>query len=150
MSRLSRIIAPMLHSAGLDVRAINGADGQVRELVITNPRQPGWGRVVINHEGHMEWGYWGQVHDDPGAATMATVVIAIMATPQHGHPDRPPQDHRRAASRRARPFSPLDPPPDAEGLPSLFPGRLVASGHRGTAEPVKQGNRHDGHEHDRE
>jgi hypothetical protein len=88
MSRLTRVIAPLLVRAGLDVRAISGVDGQVRELVVTNPRQPTWGRVVIDHEGLMEWDYWGQVADDPGAADIAAVIIAIMATRPSGHPDR--------------------------------------------------------------
>jgi hypothetical protein len=80
MSRLTRVIAPLLAKAGLDVRPVNGVDGQVRELVVTNPRQPAWGRVVIDREGLMEWDYWGHVADDPGAADIAAVIIAIMAT----------------------------------------------------------------------
>jgi hypothetical protein len=89
MSRLTRVIAPLLTRAGLDVRAISGIDGQVRELIITNPRQPTWGRVVIDREGLMEWDYWGQVADDPGAADIATVIIAILAPHASGHPAQP-------------------------------------------------------------
>jgi hypothetical protein len=88
MSRLSRVIAPMLHAAGLDVRAVSGADGQVRELVITNPRHPDWGRVVVDREGFMEWDYWGRIADHPGAASIATVIIAIMATRPSDDADR--------------------------------------------------------------
>jgi hypothetical protein len=94
LSRLTRVIAPLLARAGLDVRAICGIDGQVRELIITNPRQPGWGRVLVGHEGRTEWAYWGQVHDDAGATDIATVITAIMATRATGHPDR----HREATS----------------------------------------------------
>jgi hypothetical protein len=93
MSRLTRVIAPLVARAGLDVRAISGVDGQVRELVITNPRQPAWGRVTVDREGLMEWAYWGHVGDDPGAADIATVIIAIMATRASARPDR----HQEAA-----------------------------------------------------
>jgi hypothetical protein len=87
MSRLTRVIAPLLARAGLDVHAISGADGQVHELVVTNPRQPAFGRVVINREGLMKWDYWGHIASDPGAADLATVVTAIMATPISSQPD---------------------------------------------------------------
>jgi hypothetical protein len=36
MSRLTRVVAPLLGKAGLDVRPMVGADGQVHELVVTN------------------------------------------------------------------------------------------------------------------
>jgi hypothetical protein len=88
VSRLTRVIAPLVARAGLDVRAVAGIDGQVRELVITNPRQPDWGRVAIDREGLMEWDYWGRIADDPGATDIATVITAIMATRATGHPDR--------------------------------------------------------------
>lgn len=78
MSRLSRIIAPMLSAAGLDIRPVGRADGETHELVVTNPRFPAWGRVVIDREGLMEWDYWGCIHDDAGAADIATVIIAVM------------------------------------------------------------------------
>ena len=97
MSRLTRVIAPLLAKAGLDVRAIGGADGQARELIITNPRQPTWGKAVISQDGLMRWDYWGQVHDDRGAVDIATVIIAIMATRPGADPDR----YRRAAGPSA-------------------------------------------------
>jgi len=104
VSRLTRVIAPLLAKAGLDVRAISGADGQVHELVITNPRQPNWGRVVIDREGLMEWDYWGQVASDAGAADIASVIIAIMATRPGSDPDRQSQTAYLAApEERARP-----------------------------------------------
>jgi hypothetical protein len=87
MSRLTRVIAPMLVNAGLDVRAISGADGQVRELIITNPRHPDWGRVGVDRDGFMQWDYWGCIADDPGAVDIATVIIAIMATRVSDHPN---------------------------------------------------------------
>jgi hypothetical protein len=88
VSRLARIIAPMLRAAGLDIREVGRADGQIRELVVTNPRYPAWGRVVIDHEGLMEWDYWGHIADDAGAADIAAVIIAIMATRPGDHPKR--------------------------------------------------------------
>lgn len=80
-SRITDVVAPLLARAGLDVRAVSGADGQVRELIITNPRRPEWGRVVIDCDGLMQWHYWGHIADDPGAASTADVIIAIMARP---------------------------------------------------------------------
>jgi hypothetical protein len=79
MNRLSGVIAPMLHAAGLDVRTVSRAGGDVHELVITNPARPDWGRIVIDREGFMEWDYWGHLADDAGAADLAAVIIAIMA-----------------------------------------------------------------------
>ena len=79
MSRLSRVIAPMLRAAGLDVRPVGRADGELHELVITNPRQPNWGRVVIDRDGLVEWDYWGDVLTDAGAASIAAVIVAVMA-----------------------------------------------------------------------
>lgn len=75
-----RVIAPMLRSAGLDIREMRRADGEICELVATNPRYPAWGRVVIDREGFMEWDYWGRISDDAGAADIAAVIIAIMAS----------------------------------------------------------------------
>lgn len=99
MSRLTRVIAPLAARAGLDVRAISGVDGQVRELVITNPRQPAWGRVTVDRDGLMQWAYWSHVADDPGAADIAAVITAIMATRATGHPDR----HREGTRLTAPP-----------------------------------------------
>jgi hypothetical protein len=80
MNRLSRVIAPMLRTAGLDVRTVGPAGGEVHELVVTNPARPDWGRIVIDREVLMEWGYWSHLADDTGAADIATIIIAIMAT----------------------------------------------------------------------
>jgi hypothetical protein len=80
MSRLTRVIAPMLRSAGLDIREVGRAGGGVRELVVTNPRYPTWGRVVVDCDGLMEWDYWGEISEDAGAARLAAVIIAVMAT----------------------------------------------------------------------
>jgi hypothetical protein len=105
MSRLSRVVAPMLHAAGLDVRPVGRADGELHELVITNPRQPSWGRVVIDRDGRMEWDYWGDLVTDAGAASIADVVIAVLAPrPDHqtGHTlgvTRPQPSAERARSR---------------------------------------------------
>jgi hypothetical protein len=93
MSRLTRVIAPLLSKAGLDIRAVGGADGQVHELVVTNPRYPNRGRVVIDREGLMEWDYWGSLGDDHGAADIATVIITIMGT----RPDDTAERYRQAA-----------------------------------------------------
>jgi hypothetical protein len=118
MSRLTRVIAPLVARAGLDVRAITGADGQVRELVITNPRQPAWGRVNVDREGLMQWAYWGHVADDPGAADIATVITAIMATRPSDHPDRHPEaTYLTAAAERGQPHPPNQPGHDRQPAP---------------------------------
>jgi hypothetical protein len=88
MNRLSGVIAPMLHAAGLDVRTVSRAGGDVHELVITNPARPDWGRIVIDREGLMEWDYWGHLTDDTGAVDLAAVIIAIMAASPGGDADR--------------------------------------------------------------
>jgi hypothetical protein len=74
-----RIIAPMMRAAGLDIRPMSRPDGEVFELVITNPQYPTWGRVIIDREGFTEWRYWGDLADDDAAARLATVIKAIMA-----------------------------------------------------------------------
>lgn len=88
MSRLSRVIAPLLAKGGLDIRPMAGADGQVHELVVTNPRFPSWGRVVIDRDGFMEWSYWGNLATDHGAADTAHVIMSIIC-------DRPGDDAER-------------------------------------------------------
>jgi hypothetical protein len=106
MSRLSRVIAPMLHAAGLDVRPVSGANGELHELIITNPRQPSWGRVVIDRDGRTAWNYWGDAVTDAGAASIATVVIAIMAADTGHQAGRDPRATRpQASAERARPHS---------------------------------------------
>jgi hypothetical protein len=103
VSRLTSVIAPLLARAGLEVRAVSGADGQVRELIITNPRQPGWGKAIIDHQGLMRWDYWGQVADDTGAADIATVIIAIMATRPSDAERHAPDAGMTAPEQRPRP-----------------------------------------------
>ena len=92
MSRLTRVIAPLLRVRGLDIREVHGADGEVRELVVTNPRFPAWGKVIIDRDGFMEWDYWGHVGDDTAAAQLAAVITAIMAS-------RPGDDATRYSTR---------------------------------------------------
>jgi hypothetical protein len=75
-------------SAGLDIREVGRDDGQIHELVVTNPDYPTWGRVVIDCEGLMEWEYWGHIADDAGDADLAAVIIAIMATRPGDHTER--------------------------------------------------------------
>jgi hypothetical protein len=118
MSRLSRVIAPMLHAAGLDVRPVGRADGDLHELIVTNPRYPNWGRVVIDRDGRMQWDYWGHVHDDRGAADIAAMVIAVMANrpgtdparhARTGHPAAPgdlARPHPRAPAAQPPPTTP--------------------------------------------
>jgi hypothetical protein len=105
MSRLTRVIAPMLRTAGLDIREMRRADSEIRELVVTNPQPPAWGRVVIDPDGLMEWDYWGRISDGAGAADIATVITAVMAsrpgdTERH---DRRPAFQPAAERDRPRP-----------------------------------------------
>jgi hypothetical protein len=59
-------------------------------LIATNPRHPEWGRVIIDREGLLHWHSWGHIADDPGAASTAAVIIAIMARPDDGESSRQP------------------------------------------------------------
>jgi hypothetical protein len=102
MSRLSRVIVPMLHAAGLDVRMVGRADGELHELIVTNPRQPNWGRVVIDRDGLMQWDYRGDAVTDRGAADIAAVVIAVMA-PRPGQGPRVTRPQPSAERARSRP-----------------------------------------------
>jgi hypothetical protein len=87
MNRLTRIIAPLLSKAGLDGRAVGGSDGDIRELIVTSPRYPSWGCVLVDREGHMQWDYWGNAATDHGAADIATLVAAIIGQRRDGADD---------------------------------------------------------------
>lgn len=83
---------------------MHGADGDVRELVVTNPRYPAWGRVVVDREGFMEWDYWGNLRDDTRAAQFAAVINAIMATRPGDNGERyVPRAAFRPSTERDRP-----------------------------------------------
>jgi hypothetical protein len=126
MSRLSRVIAPMLHAAGLDVRPVGRADGEPQELIVTNPRQPSWGRVIIDRDGRLQWHYWGDAVTDAGAASIADVVIAVLAPrPASSIPGPPARSHQRSV-----PSLTSETRHQPRGL-ALVPGRLVAPAHRG-------------------
>ena len=102
MSRLSRVIAPMLQAAGLDARPVGRADGELQELIVTSPRQPSWCRVVINRDGLMQRDHCGGAVTDRGAADIAAVVIAIMAS-RPGHDPRTMRPQPSAERARSRP-----------------------------------------------
>lgn len=86
MSRLTKIIAPMLREHGLDVREVEGISGDVRELVVTNPAFPHWGRIVIDRDGLLEWDHWGDIDHDDGATALACVITGVLASGDN--PDR--------------------------------------------------------------
>lgn len=133
MNRLVRIIAPALLAAGLDIREMTRADGEVRELVITNPRHPARGRVIVDRHGFMEWDYWGHTEDDAGAARLAAVITAIMApappaTPRTPAP-APPSSHPPNTTGR----TPSTPP--AEETP---PSSRLAQRRQGTRDACRE------------
>jgi hypothetical protein len=131
VSRLTRVIAPRLKAAGLDIREVRRADGETCELVITNPLFPAWGRIVIDRDGLMEWDYWGNVGDDAGAAVaVAALIIATIAArtaDDAGRHGRRPAF--QPAAERNRPH-PLDPPPAEEPPSSRKAGGEGAPGAR--------------------
>jgi hypothetical protein len=88
MSRLTKIVAPILREHGLDVRPVEGLNGDTRELVVTNPSFPHWGRIVVDCDGLMEWDHWGDLDRDDGAATLARVITAILGSDDQADPDR--------------------------------------------------------------
>jgi len=94
----------MLRAAGLDVREVNGVDGEPRELVVTNPCFTTLGRVVIDRDGLMEWDYWGHVRDEDGAADIASVIVGVLCS-------RPGEDGERPGRLR------ILPPPDERDRP---------------------------------
>jgi hypothetical protein len=88
MSRLTKIIAPILREHGLDVREVEGVTGDTRELVVTNPSFRHWGRVGIDRDGLLEWDHWGDINHDDGAAVLARVIVGILASGDKPDPDR--------------------------------------------------------------
>jgi hypothetical protein len=66
------------------------ASSRPRVLVISSPRQPGRGRVVIDREGLMEWDYRGHLGTDARAADEA-------GPPAYGHPGNAPGRTRKPA-----------------------------------------------------
>jgi hypothetical protein len=89
MSRLTTVIAPLLRENGLDVHEVEGTgNGGIRELVVTNPRFPFWGRIVIDREGFLEWDHWGEIGDNQGATEIAQVIIGVLASGPDGTGDR--------------------------------------------------------------
>lgn len=98
MSRLTKIIAPFLRKHGLDVREVEDSAGEIRELVVTNPAFPHWGRIIVDRDGFLEWDHWGEIdHDDAGAAALACVITGILATGSD------PDPHRYGARRVQQP-----------------------------------------------
>ena len=88
MSRLAKIIAPILRAHSLDVREVEGIAGETRELVVTNRDFPGWGRVVVDRDGLLEWDHWGDIDDEDGAAALARIITGILASGDDPDPDR--------------------------------------------------------------
>ena len=80
VNRLTEIIGPMMRERGLDVREVAGTGQQIRELVITNPEFPHWGRVVVDREGLTSWDYWGETGTDDAASRLAAVITALIAS----------------------------------------------------------------------
>jgi hypothetical protein len=88
MSRLTKIIAPILRAHGLDVRPVEGLNGDIRELVVTNPSFPHWGRIIVDCDGLLEWDLWGDLDRDDGAAALARVITGILSSGDQPDPDR--------------------------------------------------------------
>jgi hypothetical protein len=88
MSRLTKVIAPILREHGLDVCQVEGVKGDTREPVVTNPRFPHWGRVVVDRDGLLEWDHWGNLDHDDGAGALAQVISSILASGDQPDPNR--------------------------------------------------------------
>jgi hypothetical protein len=74
--RALRCIGGNLLARGLEVTETMSADGLV-ELAITNPAEPGKGRIYVGNEGYMIWEYWARA--DTGAAS-AEIISTVTAT----------------------------------------------------------------------
>lgn len=88
MSRLSRVIAPLLREYGLEVQLYPTEGAEPRELLVRNPRFPSWGRIVIDREGLMEWDLQGDIRTDEGARQIAALIALILASTQSDSADR--------------------------------------------------------------
>lgn len=103
-TRLSRVIAPLLRDHGLTVTPYPACAHEPRELVVTNPAFPAWGRVVIDRDGFMEWDLQATVETDDGAREIAGVIIGLIAGGEGEADDRygqPP--HWQSPEDAARP-----------------------------------------------
>ena len=103
VGRLSRLIAPLLREHGLTVTPYPADADEPRELAVTNPAFPGWGRVVIDRDGFMEWDLHGTVETDDDARGIARVIVSLLAGGEgeagdrYGRPQhwQPPEDAAR-------------------------------------------------------
>jgi hypothetical protein len=69
----------MLREHGLTVTPYPADAGEPQELAVANPAFPGWGRVVIDRDGFMEWDLRGTVETDDDARVIAGVIVSLLA-----------------------------------------------------------------------
>jgi hypothetical protein len=76
---LSQAVGARLRACGLQVTELTRS-GEVVVLVVTNPRRPEEGRVVIGRDGLIEWDRGHQASDDLVAAHIAAVLLSMLAS----------------------------------------------------------------------
>jgi hypothetical protein len=86
--------AEELRGCGLEVHAVPvGSDlidcrGAVKQLAITNPHAPGWGRILITRERHTltvkaTWESWIPLRDDAGIQQLVKSITYVLNGPNH-------------------------------------------------------------------
>jgi hypothetical protein len=63
---------------GLKVHEVDGITVETRELVVTNPAFPYWGRIIAARDGLLEWAHWCDIDHDDGAGALARVITGIL------------------------------------------------------------------------
>jgi hypothetical protein len=84
---IAEAIISRLRESGLDVRE-QARSGPAVDVVVTNPRRPGNGHVVIDRNGLIEWNRYRQATDQLVIAHMTNAVICLLTTSGDRGPDR--------------------------------------------------------------
>jgi hypothetical protein len=84
---ISEAVISRLRESGLNVRG-RARSGQAAGFVVTNPRRPGNGHVVIDRNGLIEWNRHRQATDQLVIAHMTNAVINLLTTSGDRGPDR--------------------------------------------------------------
>lgn len=74
---LMGVIAGELRSRGMNIREYSRG-GILRELDITNPDDPGKGKVTISYDGLTTWEFWGQFGNGAMAEGLVNTITAIL------------------------------------------------------------------------
>jgi hypothetical protein len=79
LADLAAIIAPPLTASGLVITPLKSRGDEIMELVISNPRFPAEGRVIIDPTGIIDWDWRYQPFDAASVRKIASVIVCILA-----------------------------------------------------------------------